>query len=114
MDDVGKPMHKSDGNAIWFDEAAEEYGVDVMRWLYAATSPERNVLFGPVHCNEVRRGFILPLWNVYSFFCNLARVDKFDPAEHTANPEERSRLDNWILSDLHRLIRVAHQALQLI
>jgi len=110
MDDVGKPMHKSEGNAIWFEEAAEQFGVDVMRWLYAATSPERNVLFGPVHCDEVRRSFILPWWNVYSFFCNLARVDKFDPRAHTAKPKERSRLDNWILSDLHRLIVVAHQA----
>ncbi|MCH8241052.1 MAG: isoleucine--tRNA ligase [Planctomycetes bacterium] len=110
VDDVGKPMHKSEGNAIWFDDAAEECGVDVMRWLYASTSPERNVLFGPVHCDEKRRSVILPWWNVYSFFCNLARVDNFDPAEHAVRPDERSRLDRWILSDLNRLIRVAHEA----
>ena len=34
MDEQGKPMHKSLGNAIWFDEAAEKMGADVMRWLY--------------------------------------------------------------------------------
>ncbi len=110
MDDEGKPMHKSAGNAIDFDNAAEEIGVDVMRWLYATTSPERNVLFGPKHCDEVRREVILPWWNVYAFFSNLARVDDFDPREHSATPQERSLLDRWILSDLHRLIRVAHES----
>ncbi len=110
MDDEGKPMHKSSGNAIEFNEAADSIGVDVMRWLYASTPPERNVLFGPHHCDEVRRDVILPWWNVYSFFCNLARVDDFRPAEHTASREERSLLDRWILSDLHKLIGTAHQA----
>jgi len=84
LDDEGKPMHKSEGNAIWFDEAAEQIGVDVMRWLYASTPPDRNVLFGPKHCDEVRRDVILPWWNVYSFFSNLARVDGFDPRKHPA------------------------------
>ncbi|HEY6570316.1 MAG TPA: class I tRNA ligase family protein, partial [Candidatus Limnocylindrales bacterium] len=32
----GRPMHKSWGNAIEFDEAAERMGVDVMRWMYAS------------------------------------------------------------------------------
>jgi isoleucyl-tRNA synthetase len=110
MDDDGKPMHKSSGNAMEFNEAADKVGVDVMRWLYAATSPERNVLFGPHHCDEVRRDVILPWWNVYSFFCNLARVDDFRPDVHTASPNERSLLDRWVLSDLHKLIGVAHES----
>jgi isoleucyl-tRNA synthetase len=80
-----------------------------MRWLYASTPPERNVLFGPHHCDEVRRDVILPLWNVYSFFCNLARVDDFQPSVHTATASERSLLDKWILSDLHRFIATAHE-----
>ncbi|MBI1825975.1 MAG: isoleucine--tRNA ligase [Planctomycetes bacterium] len=108
MDDEGKPMHKSSGNAIEFNEAANKIGVDVMRWLYASTPPERNVLFGPHHTDEVRREFILPLWNVYSFFCNLARVDDFRPDVHTCTAAERSLLDQWILSDLNRLIQIAH------
>ncbi len=110
LDDTGKPMHKSDGNAIWFDKAAEEIGVDAMRWLYAKTSPERNVLFGPHHCDEVRREMIIPWWNIYSFFCNLARVDNFDPKQQTTTDDERSLLDNWILSDLNKLIAIAHEA----
>lgn len=110
MDDEGKPMHKSTGNAIEFNEAADKIGVDVMRWLYAATPPERNVLFGPHHCDDVRRDVILPWWNIYSFFCNLARVDDFQPQVHTATERERSLLDRWVLSDLHKLIGVANES----
>jgi isoleucyl-tRNA synthetase len=110
VDDEGKPMHKSTGNAIAFDEAAEDIGVDVMRWLFASTPPERNLLFGPVHSDEVRREVILPWWNVYAFFCNLARVDGFDPRRHTAEESERSLLDRWVLSELHRVVGGAHEA----
>src|SRR5215203_5843409 len=41
-DEKGEEMHKSKGNAIWFDEAAEEIGVDAMRWLFSLA--ERTVL----------------------------------------------------------------------
>ena len=35
----GRPMHKSWGNSIEFNEAAERMGVDVMRWMYARQRP---------------------------------------------------------------------------
>jgi isoleucyl-tRNA synthetase len=31
QNELGRPMHKSDGTAIWFEEAAEQLGVDTMR-----------------------------------------------------------------------------------
>ena len=49
----GRAMHKSWGNAIWFDDAAEAMGVDVMRWMYSAAKPEQNLLFGYKHSDEV-------------------------------------------------------------
>ena len=33
-DEHGEEMHKSKGNAIWFEDAAEKMGVDSMRWVY--------------------------------------------------------------------------------
>ena len=64
-DETGRDMHKSWGNAIWFDDAAEDIGVDVMRWMYANQNIENNLLFGYGPANEVRRK-LLTLWNVYS------------------------------------------------
>ena len=74
----GRPMHKSWGNAIEFDEAAERMGVDVMRWMYASARPEDNILFGWHAADEARRE-LLVLWNVYAFFVTYARLAGWTP-----------------------------------
>jgi isoleucyl-tRNA synthetase len=95
----GRPMHKSWGNAIEFDEAAERMGVDVMRWMYAKARPDDNILFGWHAADEARRE-LLVLWNVYSFFVTYARLAGWSP-DRTAPPlDERRALDRWILSRL--------------
>ena len=58
----GRPMHKSWGNAIEFDEAAERMGVDVMRWAFAKARPEDNINFG-WHAGDESRRELLVLWN---------------------------------------------------
>lgn len=110
-DEHGKAMHKSGPNAILFDEAAKKMGVDVMRWMYARANPAANLNFGYQSGDEVRRHFILPLWNVYSFFVTYANLDGFDPS-FAAN-RQRSDLDRWIQSELQVLIRdVTHNLLE--
>lgn len=52
MDEHGREMHKSDGTAIWFEEAAEQIGVDTMRWMYCAQPPIQNLKFGLRHPSE--------------------------------------------------------------
>ena len=97
----GRPMHKSWGNAIDFDEAAERMGVDVMRWLFAKARPEDNILFGWHAADEARRE-LLVLWNVYSFFVTYARLAEWTPRagtdEDRAGAGRRPALDRWILS----------------
>jgi len=41
MAEDGTPMHKSKGNMVVFDQAAERVGADTMRWLYANHVPEQ-------------------------------------------------------------------------
>jgi len=101
----GRQMHKSWGNAIWFDDAAEKMGVDVMRWLFCSHKEEHNLLFGYGRADETRRRFILPLWNVYSFFVTYARLDGWTPATMKGKTVERTDLDRWILSRLQTLVR---------
>lgn len=93
----GRPMHKSWGNAIEFDEAAERMGVDVMRWMYASARPEDNILFGWHAADEARRG-LLVLWNVYAFFVTYARLAGWTPAAGAPAVEDRPPMDRWILS----------------
>ncbi|HEX8918948.1 MAG TPA: class I tRNA ligase family protein, partial [Chloroflexota bacterium] len=54
-DQHGREMHKSWGNLIPFDEAAERAGADSMRWLFALHNPEHNLNFGWEPLEEVRR-----------------------------------------------------------
>jgi isoleucyl-tRNA synthetase len=103
----GRPMHKSWGNAIDFDEAAERMGVDVMRWLFMSARPEENIRFGWQAADESRRELLI-LWNVYAFFMTYARLAGWTPARDTSSNgvptagapagAGRTTLDAWILS----------------
>ncbi|HEY7937157.1 MAG TPA: class I tRNA ligase family protein [Candidatus Limnocylindrales bacterium] len=94
----GAPMHKSAGNAIEFDEAAERMGVDVMRWMYASARPDDNILFGWQAADEARRRLLI-MWNVYAFLVTYARLAGWTPQSSVApEPAARPVLDRWILS----------------
>jgi isoleucyl-tRNA synthetase len=97
----GRPMHKSWGNAIEFDEAAERMGVDVMRWMYLSARPDDNILFGYHTADEARRE-LLVLWNVLAFFTTYARLGGWRPRRSVLGPQsadaDRRPLDRWIVS----------------
>ena len=108
----GREMHKSWGNSIEFNEAADKMGVDVMRWLYSAHKPENNLLFGYHRAEETRRRFIIPFWNVYSFFTTYAEIDGWSPGlkdfdrdyPEGPTPESQNPLDRWILGRLNQTV----------
>ncbi len=116
----GRPMHKSSGNSIEFNEAADKMGVDVMRWLYAAHKPEADLLFGYHAGDEVRRRFLIPLWNIYSFFVNYARLDGwtpeqagFDPAcPEGRAPASQNLLDRWVVGRLNEVVSAVETSLE--
>ncbi len=110
-DETGRDMHKSWGNAIWFDDAAEKMGVDVMRWLYAVQNPEHNLLFGYHAADEVRK-HVLTWWNTYSFFVTYANLDGFNPVQHPLNADHLTRLDHWILAKLNELVKEANTLIE--
>ena len=111
-DEKGDEMHKSKGNAIWLEDAAEQMGVDAMRWLFTRHNPAANLSFGYGTADEVRRRFIIPLWNVYSFLVTYANIDQFDPSTPAPEVESRPELDRWIISELNSLIAEVIDALE--
>jgi isoleucyl-tRNA synthetase len=114
----GEEMHKSKGNAIAFDEAAEVFGAEVMRYLYAEQKTAQNLNFPDLHPSagagttidaEARRK-VLTFWNCYSFFVLYAGADDWTPP---AQPlPVTNELDRWVLSRLQRLVTAAHSAFQ--
>ena len=103
----GRPMHKSWGNAVEFNEGADRIGADVMRWMFANQRYDADMLFGYHHADETRRRFFIPLWNVYSFFVTYANLDGWTPN----GAGNLSPLDRWIRARLHELIGEANVAL---
>jgi isoleucyl-tRNA synthetase len=102
VDEKGEAMHKSKGNAIWFDDAAEKMGVDVMRWMYLRADNTRDLRFGFQLGDEVRRQFHLLLWNVYNFFVTYANVDGWKPRKEFK--KKPPKLDLWILTRLDETV----------
>ncbi len=108
----GREMHKSWGNSIEFNEAADKMGVDVMRWLYCTQKPENNLLFGYKRAEEVRRLFLLPVWNLYSFFTTYASLDEWSPSREGfapampegETPQSDNPLDKWILARINQVV----------
>jgi isoleucyl-tRNA synthetase len=92
----GRQMSKSWGNSIEFNEGAERMGVDVIRWLFAKTRPEDNILFGYHMADDARRE-LLVLWNVFAFFAKYASLADWAPSG-VRTPKKTDVLDRWILS----------------
>ena len=107
-DETGRDMHKSWGNAIWFDDAAEKMGVDTMRWLYANQNTEHNLLFGYKIADEIRKNLIT-LWNTYSFFITYAKLDDFNPSKSKYDKKDLMDIDKWILAKINIFIKDSKQ-----
>ena len=96
----GRPMHKSWGNAIEFDEAADRMGVDVMRWMFATRAAGGE---HPLRLARGRRGApraaraverLRLLRHLRPTGRLVARVD----AGASRSTERPRSLDRWILS----------------
>jgi isoleucyl-tRNA synthetase len=103
-DEKGEEMHKSKGNAIWFDDAADSMGADVMRWIYSKQTLTSNLNFGPTVADQTKRKFFRTWWNVYSFFVQYANADGFDPKTPPVPFAERPDIDRWLLTRLNTLL----------
>jgi len=82
-------------------------GVDSTRFfLCSSTAPlAEDVRFSEDHVDEIVKKFTLTLWNTYSFFVTYANIDDFEPLESVSDFVPKNKLDRWMLSELHSLIK---------
>lgn len=104
LDENGKEMHKSSGNAIWFDDAAEEMGSDIMRIMYSLANPELNLKFGYKTASDIKRRFYLILWNSFLFYYN-------NENKIVSDNDSKHVLDQWILNTLDQLVSNCQKSL---
>jgi isoleucyl-tRNA synthetase len=107
LDKKGQKMSKRLDNAVDPFETLDQYGPDTTRWyMISNANPWDNLKFDLERIAEVQRKFFGTLHNTYSFFSLYANIDGFIPEKETAIAlKKRAELDQWILSELHSLIR---------
>jgi isoleucyl-tRNA synthetase len=112
LDETGREMHRSWGNAIEVDEALSKMGADVMRWQYTSQPPSQNLLFGYGPANEIRRR-LLTLWNSARFFVDYANIDGWSPtwSDLEGGPGgDLQPLDRWLVARTNELVRETNAA----
>lgn len=110
----GREMHGSWGNLISAEEAFESMGADVMRWLYSAHPPDRNLLFGYAGAREVKRR-LLTLWHSASFLVTYGNIESFQPRysdlEDGFADAPILEIDRWLLERADQAVESATRAL---
>ena len=101
LDENGREMHRSWGNAIDAAEALQNIGADVIRFMYCEHVPSQNLKFGYGPAAEIRRR-LLTYWNSVKFFVDYANVDDFRPDADA--PGELQPLDRWLVQRTEQLV----------
>jgi len=102
-------MHKSKGNAIWFDDAVEKIGAETMRWMYAKQNPALNLKFGYAFAEEIRRK-LMTLFNTFSFLHIYVKRNELPEITDDFVPE--NILDKWIVSRFNSLAKKVEQDME--
>ncbi len=110
VDEKGNPMHKSSGNSIEFNEAADQMGADIMRWMYLLQNPEDNLRFGFQVASDIKRRFYLIFWNCYKYFVEYAVLSDWSPQE--ISKDNLTVLDKWVLSRLNEVVILVNEKLE--
>ena len=106
LDKNGNKMSKRLGNAVDPFDAIARYGSDPLRWYMITNSqPWDNLRFDEKGVQEVARSLFSKLYQTYSFFAMYANVDGFTGNELIVPVADRQRIDRWIISALHTLVK---------
>jgi len=107
LDAEGQKMSKSKGNVVDPWDAISEFGIDPLRWyLITVSNPWITKRYDPAGVREASRKFFDTVMNTYQFFALYGNVEEWIPGDEDPRPLERTVLDRWLLSRLHRIVDV--------
>ena len=101
LDEKGKAMHKSAGNAIPPSHVVEEYGADVLRLWVASVNYFEDVRLGNNIFKQTAESY-RRIRNTLRYL--LGALSDFTPGTNSVSPEEMAELDLWALDALQVLI----------
>ena len=101
-DEKGERMSKTKKNGIPYNDAVEKMGADPMRWLYCQQKAYTSVNFGYNIADQVKKEFLLILWNSYRFFTQHANLENWQPTkDFSPSKAEKHPMDKWLISRLN-------------
>jgi valyl-tRNA synthetase len=103
LDEHGKGMHKSKGNAVWADDLLKKYNVDVFRYWVGTARWGEDLPFKEKDFVAGQR-FITKLWNASKFV--LMHLEDYDGKK----PKQLEPIDEWIFSKLQKVIKKATES----
>ena len=98
LDEAGRKMSKSRGNAIEPLSLLARFGADPVRWAFLSLDFTEPMRFGETTVQKSAARTLGTLTNVVAFYLENARADRLPPVEQC--PEPRRALDRWLLSRL--------------
>ncbi|PIN88448.1 isoleucine--tRNA ligase [Candidatus Pacearchaeota archaeon CG10_big_fil_rev_8_21_14_0_10_35_13] len=101
-DEKGEEMHKSKGNAIWFDDAVEKVGADPIRLLYCLQDPSQELRFGYNNLKEPK--------NNMNILYNMSKL--IERTEKEITIEGLRTEDKWLMSKLNSLIKTVTEEME--
>ncbi len=114
LDEDGRKMSKSLGNVVAPWEVIDKFGADAFRWYFFTSKyPWDGYRFSLETIGESIRQFLLPLWNVYSFYVLYANAndvgDLRDRPLSDLVSAEGADLDRWALSRLQATVATVRE-----
>jgi isoleucyl-tRNA synthetase len=110
LDEKGKAMHKSAGNAVSPNEVVKQSGAEILRLWSASTDYTEDVRCSPEILQRVADGY-RKLRNTARFA--LGNLDGFEPSRDEVAEAELLEIDRWALAELSDVIekvRAAYEA----
>lgn len=112
QDKNGQKMSKHKGNVVDPWQVLDKQGADAVRWyFYTASAPWLPSRFSETAVAEAQRKYMGTLWNTYAFYVLYARIDGFDPTQHSLDHASLSEMDRWALSRLNTLVKLVSDKL---
>ena len=104
VDEQGKQMHKSTGNAMEPKEIIKDYGADIVRLWVASSDYTTDVRAGKNIFKQLSEAY-RKIRNTARFI--LGNLDGFDPATDMVADDQLLEIDRWALAALDDLMRDA-------
>jgi isoleucyl-tRNA synthetase len=109
LDEDGRKMSKSLGNAVEPWEVIDRFGADALRWyFFTSKQPWDGYRFSPETIEEAVRQFLLQLWNTYGFYVLYANANRVERAA-AAGTGPATELDRWALSRLQATVETVRE-----